>query len=125
MSRGETWPTSLLDAGDLPTTAFDAPDDLLGPLSTEFPELSWTSEATITGNYTVGGYVPPARVEAVRTTLHNGGEALLRDVAANLGRADWATELRKIDEALALAQHLGYGFCEATEVYSGLEGNLN
>lgn len=125
MSRGKTWPTHLLDAGDLPATGFGPPDDLLGPLSAEFPQISWTSEATITGNYMVGGYVAPAEIRAARTTLHNGREAVLRGIEAKLGRADWALELRKIDEALALAQHLGHGFCEATEVYSGMEGNLN
>ncbi|WP_203999192.1 hypothetical protein [Virgisporangium aurantiacum] len=125
MSRGKTWPTYLLDAGGLPATGFEAPDDLLGPLSAEFPQVSWTSEGTIIGNYMAGGYVPPARIQAVRATLHSGRDAVLHGAEEKLGRADWALELRKIDEALALAEHLGYGFCEATEVYSGMEGNLN
>jgi hypothetical protein len=125
MSRGKTWPTFLLDAGGLPATGFDAPSDLLGPLGAEFPQVSWTSEATIIGNYMVGGYVPPAELQAARTTLHNGRDAVIRGIEAKLGPSNWALELRKIDEALALAQHLGFGFCEATEVYSGMEGNLN
>jgi hypothetical protein len=125
MSRGKTWPTYLLDAGGLPATGFDAPDDLVAPLRAELPQVSFASEGTIIGNYMVGGYVAPERVQDARGTLHSGRDAVIGGVEAKLGPANWALELRKIDEALALAQHLGSGFCEATEIYSGMEGNLN
>ncbi|GAA1026269.1 hypothetical protein GCM10009557_03380 [Virgisporangium ochraceum] len=125
MSRGRTWPTYLLDAGGLPEAGFGPPDDLLGPLAAEFPQLPWTSEATIIGNYMVGGYVAPAGVPATRTALRDGRDAIISGAEAKLGASNWALELRKIDEALALAQRLGVGFCEATEVYSGMTGSLN
>ncbi|WP_267887035.1 hypothetical protein [Streptomyces sp. WM6378] len=40
-------------------------------------------------------------------------------------KCEAALDVRKIDEAMGTAEHLGLAFCEATELYSGMEGNLN
>ncbi|WP_345626622.1 serine/threonine-protein kinase [Rugosimonospora acidiphila] len=125
MSRGYTWPTSLCAAAGVPATGFAAPEALFAPLRELFPGIGWFSEPTITENYMVGGLVAPGDVARVRAELSARRDALLEPP----GREGWAgiaaDNLLKIDEALALAGHLGFGFAEATEVYSGFEGELN
>jgi hypothetical protein len=125
MSRGKSWPTYLLYVAGLPSTGFAPPDDLFGPLLAEFPQLPWHNGDSITGNYMVGGYVPPNEVGAAKANLTTHRDAILRAAAEKMGPADWDLDVRKIDEAFTLAQRLGFGFCEATEIYSGMEGNLN
>ncbi|MBE1530267.1 hypothetical protein [Actinomadura algeriensis] len=115
MSRGRTWPTGLCaDAGV--AEGFDSPAELTGPLRAQFPDLDWPlPAATITGNYTVGGMVAAPDVVAERARLAGHRDRLDCD----------ATELRKIDEAMGTAAAFGAAFCEATEIYSGMEGELN
>jgi hypothetical protein len=116
MSRGTTWPTYLCADAGLTAPGFTTPSVLTGLLRTEFPHLGRTPlPATITGNYTVGGLLPADRVPAARAHLSRH--------AAELDCAP--VDLRKLDEALGVAEILGTAFCEATEIYSGLEGNLN
>ena len=85
-------------------------------LCEEFPGLDWPPlPPSITGNYMVGGLVRAADVPAVRTRLASHRYALKCD----------ALDAQKLDEALGVAERLGTAFCEATEVYSGMEGELN
>lgn len=125
MSRGYTWPTALCAAASVPATGFTEPAPLFEPLREQFPTLDWFSAATITENYMVGGFVGGNDVPAARASLHAHRDELLEPPR----REDWEdyclANLGKIDEAIALAEHLGHGFCEATEIYSGFEGNLN
>ncbi|RKN04149.1 hypothetical protein [Streptomyces radicis] len=125
MSRGLTWPTHLLAQADLPRGAFIRPAALHRPLREEFPDLEWLEEETIIHNDMVGGYVPPEAVPATRAHLTAHRDALIAP-AANDGWEEYcALNLTKIDEALTLAARLGFGFCEATEIYSGFSGTLN
>ncbi|MGW3210096.1 hypothetical protein [Streptomyces sp. NPDC001135] len=71
--------------------------------------------ATIVGNYKVGGLVPASSVADARAHLAFHRAELTCD----------AVDAQKIDEAMGVAEQLGLGFCEATELYSGIEGNLN
>jgi hypothetical protein len=125
MSRGVTWPTALLDAVPLPLRPFfEKPSALLGPLPQALPGQSWFLYDTIVENYMVGGLVAPSYVAPLRRFLADQQGALLA-AQPEAERAELRRELRKIKEALALAQRKGWAFAEATEVYSGLQGSLN
>ncbi|MFD0902786.1 hypothetical protein [Actinomadura sediminis] len=116
MSRGRTWPTALCADAGVADAGFAAPSALTGLLRTEFPALDWpVPDGTITGNYTVGGMVPAAEVAGARAHLARHRDALDCEPA----------ELRKIDEAMGVAAAFGAAFCEATEIYSGMTGDLN
>lgn len=116
MSRGYTWPTRLCAEAGLGAEGFTAPTALTGLLREEFTDLDWpTLPATIVRNYMVGGLVPAASVAEARTHLAGHHDKLDCD----------ALDVQKIDEAMTVAEHLGLGFCEATELYSAMEGNLN
>ena len=116
MSRGHTWPTRLLADAGLPATGFTASTALTALLREEFPDLDWpVPDATIVGNYMVGGLVPAERVGVAHGHLSRHRDALDGD----------PLEVRKLLEALAVAACLGTGFVEATEVYSGMTGELN
>jgi hypothetical protein len=90
----------LLYVAGLPSAGFEVPDDVFGPFLAE----------------SVGG---------AKANLITNRDTVIHAAEEKMGPADWGLEVRKIDEAFALAQHLGMGFCEATEIYSGMEGNLN
>ncbi|MFI2041017.1 hypothetical protein ACH470_41470 [Streptomyces bottropensis] len=116
MSRGSTWPTRLCADAGIPAEYFHPHTALTGLLHEEFPSLRWPHPpATITGNYTIGGLVPTADVAAARAHLNGHSHELKCD----------ALDTQKIDEAMGLAEHLGLAFCEATDLYSGIEGRLN
>ena len=125
MSRGYTWPTALCVAAGVPAPGFGEPSPLFAPLRAEFPGIDWFSEPTITENYMVGGYVAAADVPAARAGLTGQREALLAPPRGEGWEEYCLANLGKIDEAMALATHLEFAFCEATEIYSGFEGNLN
>ncbi|XVQ06231.1 hypothetical protein ACQP1W_26600 [Spirillospora sp. CA-255316] len=116
MSRGYTWPTRLYSDAGIPDEGFTSPTALTGLLREEFPELDWpVPSATIVSNYMVGGLVPASEVARARAHLNR-----------HLDRLDCEPlDAQKIDEAMGVAEHLGVAFCEATELYSGMEGNLN
>ncbi|QEV19525.1 hypothetical protein [Streptomyces alboniger] len=116
MSRGYTWPTHLCAEAGVGAEGFTAPTPLSALLREEFPDLEWPAPPpTIVGNYMVGGLVPVDRVADARTRLADHRDRLKCD----------ALDVQKIDEAMAVAERFGLGFCEATEIYSGMDGNLN
>ncbi|MGH4029345.1 hypothetical protein ACQB60_10465 [Actinomycetota bacterium Odt1-20B] len=116
MSRGYTWPTQLCRDVEVSAEGFTVPTVLTGLLREEFADLEWAEPpATIVSNYTVGGLVAAGAVPGARVHLARHRDVLKCD----------ALDLQKIDEAMGVAEHLGLAFCEATEIYSGMEGNLN
>jgi hypothetical protein len=125
MSRGHTWPTRLCGAAGTPAEEFRPPVALFALLRDAFPALDWFAPPTITENYMVGGLVLPGDVPAARARLRAVRERLLAPPGDAEPDAYAAGELVKADEALALAERLGLGFCEATEIYSGFGGELN
>lgn len=74
---------------------------------------------------------PSAPPEAPRPVGSAGARCATPGACAQLGqhghelKCEAALDVRKIDEAMGTAEHLGLAFCEATELYSGMEGNLN
>jgi hypothetical protein len=125
MSRGPTWPTRLYEKAGLSPENFSAPHPLYALLRDSLPSVDWFAESTITQNYMVGGLVRPEQVAAARVGLATQHDELLAPASAEGWGDSCAKELTKIDESLALAARLGLGFCEATEIYSGFEGDLN
>lgn len=116
MSRGYTWPTRLCADTGISAESFYAPTALTGLLREEFSGLEWPDPpATITSNYTIGGLVPATDVAGTRTHLRGHRHELKCD----------ALDAQKIDEAMGVAEHLGLAFCEATDLYSGMQGSLN
>lgn len=123
MDRGPCWPTLLAgEAGLGRPPGFTDNEPLLGLLGAQMPEFPWPIRDTIEENYEVGGFVPAMDVAAARQWLTDHAAHLTAE--ADDGNR-LTTTLRKCDEALALAQRIGGGFAEATEIYSGFEGELN
>ncbi|MFC5752903.1 hypothetical protein [Actinomadura rugatobispora] len=116
MSRGYTWPTRLYGDAGIADEGFTSSVALTGLLREEFPGLDWPAPShTIDSNYMVGGLVPASDVAGARAHLNR--HRLRLDCEP--------FDAQKIDEAMGVAEHLGVAFCEATELYSGMEGNLN
>jgi hypothetical protein len=125
MSRGATWPSGLLDEVPLPTRPFfDRPTALLGKLPAGLPAQGWFLYPTIVENFMVGGLTSPSYAGPLRRYLADHQGALL-SAQPEGGREELRRELRKIDEALAMAQRKGWAFTEATELYSAAQGQLN
>jgi hypothetical protein len=121
MDRGHVWPSHLAaEAGLGQPPGFTAPEPLIAPLRAEFPSVKWRVYDSIVENHMVGGFVAAADVPAVREWFARNRDRVIAATGEHV-----ALSLAKIDEALALAARLGYGFCEATEIYSGFEGRTN
>lgn len=125
MARGHCWPSLLLDEVPLPSRPFfDKPTALLGGLPQALPSQGWFLYATVVENYMVGGFTSPSYVAPLRRFLAEQQGALLSTRPGGES-GDLRREFSKIDEALALAHRKGWAFAEATEIYSGLQGQLN
>jgi hypothetical protein len=126
MDRGPVWPTRLVeDVGlDWPP-AFGSHEPLLAPLMAEFPDAKWDPAHTIEHNYMVGGLVAAADVPAARAWFAERRDRILAAEGIGVARDQFALTLTKIDEAMAMAARLEHAFCEATEIYSGIEGRPN
>lgn len=123
MDRGRVWRTALTIEAEMGyPPGFGSNSPLLGALPQIFPHLDWDYDPTITANYMVGGYVAPTAITTTRTILRANHTHLAHTYDEP---ADTALSLRKWDEAFALAERIGGGFAEATEIYSGMEGKMN
>jgi hypothetical protein len=127
MSRGYVWFTAFiararLDAGEYVESAAS----LFQPLLQEVDGYREAFEATITENYTVGGYVRPNNVPAFRQWMEQNAEKMIAACVADGWDEDGArADLLKVMEPLRDAERREMGFLEATEVYSGLMGIMN
>lgn len=124
MDRG-VWPTRLIaesnvDAGDL----FEEPTALLGAFA-KFPPMTDLLSDTITENYMVGGFVPPAKVPALRQLLQRDLDTLIAPARADGWEDEARRSVRKMIEALVDAERKGFGFAEATEIYEPMRGVMN
>ncbi|MET8430889.1 hypothetical protein [Nocardia sp. NPDC004860] len=126
IERGTMWPTKLAEQATIdssvPMTHNTA---LLGSLVSEFPSLDWETNWTITTNYSVGGYAPPTQVATLRNWLSGNAEQLTTVGHRWDNHPYVRTALRKMDEALALAELTGTGFVEATDIYVPMQGIIN
>jgi hypothetical protein len=125
MDRGPVWPTRLAEEVEDWVPGFDSHAPLLEPLRAEFPDAKWDPAHTIETNYMVGGFVPADEVPAARAWFAGNHDRIRAAEAIATAPAQLAVTLTKIDEAMAMAERLGYAFCEATEIYSGIEGRPN
>jgi hypothetical protein len=119
-SRG-WWPTLLYADAGLAPVGFGASEPLYGLLRDRLPQVDWFDPPTIVENWTVGGFVQPKQIVAARANLAAHRKDLLEPQPTRHW-ADITKNLRQVDEAMALAARLGFGFCEATEVYGSLWG---
>ncbi|MCS6900556.1 MAG: hypothetical protein RMJ98_12150 [Myxococcales bacterium] len=125
MSQSSFWPSGLLDEVPLPTRPFlDRPTALLGKLPALLPSQGWFLYPTLVENFMVGGFTSPSYTGPLRRYLaeHQGALCTAQPEAR---RNELLRELRKMDESLALAHRKGWGFAEATEIYSVVQGQLN
>ncbi|OEV05193.1 hypothetical protein [Streptomyces oceani] len=124
MSRGHSWPTRLYADAGVEPLGFTGPAPLYAALREDFPDLDWFDWPTVVENHMVGGFVPASDVSAARRQLRDRSVELT-GAADDRKAEDIARDLRKIDEAYALAETLDFGFCEATEIYSAMAGEMN
>ncbi|WP_336084116.1 hypothetical protein [Nocardia sp. SSK8] len=126
IERGRVWPTELAESAETDGYApLGGNDALLGVLPAEFPTLTWESNWTIPTNYAIGGYAAPGEVRPLRDWLARNAEPLAAVGDQWNDRAAVRLVLRKIDEALALAELTGAGFAEAAEIYLPMRGTVN
>lgn len=126
MARGKLWPSLLLvELGVNVRDRIIANAAMFMPVYRALPDVPWFLAETIYENYQVGGAASPGDLPALRALLMENRERILAPARAHGEHAYVATVLRKIDEAMADAQHRGLPFCEATEVYSGFSGIMN
>jgi hypothetical protein len=127
MGRGYVWFTAFidragLDAGKLVTSA----SPLFEPLLKEVKGFTKAFDATITQNYTVGGYVRPENVPMFREWMVGNAEKMIAAcLAEGWDEPGARVDLQKVMEALRDAESRGMGFLEAAEIYSGPMGIMN
>ncbi|MEC3916665.1 hypothetical protein [Nocardia sp. CDC160] len=126
IERGRVWPTELAEQaateGNPPLSDNSA---LFGSLPTEFPSLDWPSNWTIPSNYAIGGYAAPSNIHPLRTWLSRNLDDLTAVGDQWDDRPYVSKALRKLDEALALAELTGSAFVEAAEIYIPGMGTIN
>lgn len=126
MARGTVWPSMLLEEAGLSVRGcFEPPAVLVEPIARELSDVHFYLEPTITENYMVGGYVPPAKVGPLREHIERHRARLLEPARGAGCEAECGSALHKILEALSDAERRGLGFAEATEIYSGIQGIMN
>lgn len=134
MGRGYVWPTQLFEKIGVPVShLFETPTALFEPLVRAFPAIEESFGTTIVYNYSLGGYVRPENVPALRALLQKHERELIRawiepELAAAMSPneiAEISADYKRILEPVVLAERNGYGFIEAAEIYSGFMGVMN
>lgn len=131
MGRGYNWPSALLDKiGVKHKHLFETPTSLFEPLVREYPAIEDSFSTTIQDNYSLGGYVRPENIGALKDLLIKHRRDL---ILAWYDRKDvpeqdlhwYDADFQKVVEPVFLAHREGYGFIEAAEIYSGFMGAMN
>jgi hypothetical protein len=127
MGRGYVWFTAFIDRANLNASKFvETVAPLFAPLLKDVKGFRKAFDATITQNYTVGGYVQPKNVPAFREWMENNAEKMITAcVDEDWDEADARLDLQKVMEGLHDAERHKMGFMEAAEVYSGPSGIMN
>jgi len=131
MARGTVWPTQLFEKINVPVgQVFETPKALFEPLVRAFPAIEENLRTTIIMNHSLGGYVRPENVPALRALLEKHERDLIYAFVEpqDMQRVDperVSTDYKKILESVVFAERKGYGFIEAAEIYSGFLGVLN
>ncbi len=134
MGHGRYWPTRLFEEIQVNVShIFERPTSLFAPIVEKVPYLEAYLETSIVEDYSVGGYVPPEKMGAFIKLLDKYRNDLIfvweekkREEAVYV---DMPLKLKapflKIYEPAVYAERNGYGFIEASEIYSATNGALN
>lgn len=132
MGRGRVWPTALFQTIGVPVShVFERPTSLFEDLLRDVPETEDTLRTTITENFCLGGYVPPQKMQAFVDLLTKHRRELVlawrerRREPTESELDEVASDFKKILEPATYAARNGFGFIEASEVYSGILGWMN
>jgi hypothetical protein len=124
MNRGNNHASFLFDKiGVKASDLFETPEALFAPLVKQAPVMAEALSSTISGNFELGGYVPPQKVAAFVERLEKHKIAL--STAWGEGATELSPDYIKIIEPARYALKHGYGYLEAAEVYSGPLGMMN
>ena len=100
-------------------------------LSTTLRRAAWRSALSVFGNYCLGGYVPPHKMQAFVDLLTRHRRELILawheglEDTGDIDRLAGMADFIKILEPATYALRQGYGFIEAAEIYSGILGWMN
>lgn len=131
MGRGFVFPTVLFEKINVDVShIFEKPTALFEPLLNEIPDLADQLHKSIPENCSLGGYVPPAKMETfIALVNRHRWELVLTAKGDETEEADdddgsshqteMSADWNKIIEPATYAQQHGLGFLEAAEVYSG------
>lgn len=125
MARGYVWPTRLFEAAGLECPFFSDASRLFQPLVEKQPRIGFRLSSTIEDNYSIGGFVAPQDVGRLAHFLEQHHDAILAVGTSEGWEHDCRLALQKIREAVADAEARGFGFLEASEIYSGPLGVMN
>lgn len=116
MSRGHTFLTRDLFPGDFFPIGREL-EKVLG-------DLDLAHDGGISNNYEVGGTFAPGELGDLP---HEVTDDLVRSFAEQLGGdEEYArSELTKAVESILTAELLGYGWCEAADIYEPMAGRMN
>jgi hypothetical protein len=110
---------------------FESPASLFAPLIAAIPAAGRALAATITDNFTLGGWVPPDRVHRLLDVLSAKRDEIIVAFENNPSaltprqREMLACDWIKFNEAATYAMRHGLGYIEAAEIYSGYFGWAN
>lgn len=128
MSRGYGFATSLFhEIGVNVSHIVETPEALFGDLVEAAPGLRKVLRTSIHENFSLGGYVPPHKMQPFVDLLAKHRRALIqafeKTPPANI--EDIASDYTKIFEPATYALRNGYGYLEGAEIYSAPLGWAN
>lgn len=129
MSRGDGFASSLFDKiGVKASHIFETPEALFRDLIKAAPAIRDALDTTIVGNFSLGGYVPPQKLQAFVDLLTKHRREMILAFHKGAPPADiedMATDHTKVIEPATYALRNGYGYLEAAEIYSAPLGWAN
>ncbi len=129
MSRGYGFASSLFEQiGVKASHIFETPEALFKDLVKAAPTMREALATTIPENFSLGGYVPPQKMQAFIDLLTEHRRAMILAFHKGAPPADieeMASDHTKILEPATYALRNGYGYLEAAEIYSAPLGWAN
>ncbi len=129
MSRGYGFASSLFHQIGVKTShIFETPEALFRDLINAAPAMRDALDTTIVGNFCLGGYVPPQKMQTFVDLLAKHRREMIlafHKGAPPANIEDMAADHAKIIEPATYALRNGYGYLEAAEIYSAPLGWAN
>jgi hypothetical protein len=129
MSRGYGFASSLFhEIGVKADHIFETPEPLFADLVNAAPQIRKVLDTTIADNFSLGGYVPPPKMQAFVDLLTKHRREMILAFHTGEPPADieeMAADYAKVIEPATYALQNGYGYLEAAEIYSGALGWAN